>query len=323
MRWRRLLLSGGAALGAAAAYNAVVGREVEPLENLIGGEEGDFDWRGHRIAYTRRGKGPPLLLVHGIYAGAWSFEWRFNVDELVRRHTVYTIDLLGFGRSARPGLRYSARLYITLLADFAARVIGRPCTLVASSLSAAYAIVLGARDPGRFPALVLVEPTGLVRLNEPPGTGGDVSRVVIDAPVVGSALYNTLVSRRSIEHFLERVYADNALVTDDLVDVYYAAAHQPGARFAPSAFLSGHLNIDVRRAWRRVTQPTMLVWGEEAVENPVEDMRGFLVLQPRAEVAILDPAGDLPHDERADEFNELVAAFLARAGSTASPADAR
>src|SRR5687768_2415911 len=184
MRWRKALISGGAALGAAVTFNALIGKRVAPLENLIGGEEGWFHWRGHRIAYTRRGSGPPLLLVHSIQVAASSFEWRSNVDELARQHTVYTVDLIGFGLSSRPAIRYSARLYLALLADFAAQVIAAPTVIVASSLTAAYAIVLGARDPGRFPALVLIAPTGLVRLHESSSTAGDLARYTVDSPVL-------------------------------------------------------------------------------------------------------------------------------------------
>jgi pimeloyl-ACP methyl ester carboxylesterase len=312
MRWRKALISGGAALGAAATFNALIGRNVEPLANLIGGEEGWLDWRGHRIAYTRRGSGPPVLLVHSVHAAASSYEWRFNVDGLARHHTVYTIDLLGFGLSDRPAIRYSARLYLALLADFAAQVIAAPTVLIGSSLSAAYAIVLGARDPGRFPALVLITPTGLVRLHRGSSTTGDIARYAVDSPVLGTAVFNTMVSRRSLRAHLHRLYADDTVVTEELVEALYATAHQPGAKYAPSAFLSSHLNIDVRRALRRLLQPVLLVWGEQATEAPVEEVRGFRALRPEMDIAILDPAGDLPHDERPDAFDEIVNAFLAR-----------
>ena len=312
MRWRKALISGGAALGAAVTFNALIGKRVPPLENLIGGEEGWFHWRGHRIAYTRRGGGPPLLLVHSIHAAASSYEWRFNVDALARHHTVYTIDLLGFGLSDRPPIRYSARLYLALLADFAAQVIASPAVLVASSLTAAYAIVLGARDPGRFPALVLIQPTGLVRLHAPASTAGDVARYAVDSPVIGTAVFNAMVSRRSLRSHLQRLYVDDACVDDELIEALYTAAHQPGARYAPSAFLSSHLNLDVRRALRRLLQPVLLVWGEQATMTPSEDVRGFRAVRPDMDIAILDPAGDLPHDERPDEFNEIVNTFLAR-----------
>ncbi len=316
-------MAGGAAVGAAAVLNTLVSRGIEPLENLLGGDEGWFDWRGRRISYTRHGNGAglPLLLVHGIGAGNWSYEWRANVDALARAHPVYAIDLLGFGHSDRPNTRYSARLYMRLIDDFAREVIGAPCALIASSLSAAYAAALGARDPGRFPALVLIEPVGLMRLNDPPSTAGDVARALMGAPIIGTTVFNALVSERGLRLYFDRTFVDRDFVADDLIDAYYRSAHQPGARYAAAAFLSGHLNIDVRSAIRRLRQPGLLVWGEQApIESPVEDVRGFRALNPDFELAILDPAGLFPHIERAEEFNELVLAFLARATADIGPA---
>jgi pimeloyl-ACP methyl ester carboxylesterase len=319
MQWRKLLMGGGAALGAAAAYNAFACKDVTALPNPLGGDDGRFDWRGYSIAYTVHGSGSPVILVHSVHASAWSYEWRMNVEALARNHTVYALDLLGFGRSSRPATRYSAHLYIALLDDFAQQVVGAPCAVVASSLSAAYAIVLGARDPSSFPALILIQPTGLGRLDQRAGGGVEVTRVALDTPVLGTAVFHGMVSHRSIRLFLEASYADNDLVTDEMVEIYYQASHQPGAKYAPVAFMGQQLNIDVRNAVRRLTQPALLVWGEQAVMTPVEEIRPFLAVKRDFDVAILDPAGDLPHDERADEFNELASAFLAH-NLTSTPA---
>ena len=79
MRWQRVLLGGGAVLGAAATYNAVASRGARTLENLIGGDESWFSWRGHRVAFTRRGQGSPVLLVHAVHAAAWSYESFFGL----------------------------------------------------------------------------------------------------------------------------------------------------------------------------------------------------------------------------------------------------
>lgn len=314
MRWRRAVVAGGAAIGAAATYNAVAGRAAHPLENPVGGEEGWWKWRGRRLFYTRRGSGPPLLLIHSIHAAAWSYEWRRNVDALAEEYTVYTVDLLGFGRSDRPPLRYTGRLYYNLLDDFARQEVRAPCVLCASSLSGAYAAILGARDPGRYPALVLIEPAGLTRLNAPTDGYGEIARIAIDAPLVGTTLFNALVSRPSLRYYLRRVYADAARVTDEMVDAYFATAHQPGARYAPAAFISGQLNVDVRNAMRRLRQPLLLVWGEQAVEIPVEDAFRFRSVKPDLELAIIPAAAGLPHDERPEQFNEAVLGFLARHG---------
>lgn len=318
-RWRRILMSGGAVLGAAAAYNAFARKGVDELTNLIGGEEGGFDWRGRRISFTRRGKGPPILLVHGVHAAAWSYEWHDNVDYLARTNTVYTIDLLGFGRSDRPAIRYSARLYISLISDFVDQVIGDPCVLVGTTLSGAYAIVLGARDPQRFPAVALISPTGLVRLNQRSGILSEAGQLAVYAPVVGTAMFNALVSRRSIRHYLEKTYADDSIVTDELVEIYYWTSHQRGARHAPAAFISGHLNIDVRQALRRLSQPALLIWGEEGTAAPMEESRSFRTLKPDLEMALLSPAGDLPHDERPDDFNVILSTWLNRLSLFSAP----
>jgi len=318
-RWRKILLSGGAIVGAAAAYNAFARKGVDQLANLIGGEEGGFDWRGHRVSFTRRGSGPALLLVHGIHAAAWSYEWHDNADDLARGNTVYTIDLLGFGRSDRPAIRYSARLYISLISDFVHQVINEPCVLVATSLSGAYAIVLAARDPQRFPAIALIAPTGLVRLNKPAGVGGEVGRLAVETPVIGTAMFNGLVSKRSIRAWLEKTYADDTIVTDDLVDIYYWTAHQRGARHAPAALIAGQLNIDVRQALRRLTQPVLLVWGENGAATPVEEFRGFRAIKPDLELTVLSPAGDLPHDERPDDFNVILSTWLNRLSLSSGP----
>lgn len=305
-------MSGGAILGAAAAYNAFARKGVDELTNLIGGEEGGFDWRGRRISFTRRGEGPSVLLIHGIHSAAWSYEWHDNVDHLALTNTVYTLDLLGFGRSDRPAIRYSARLYISLISDFVDQVIGDPCVLVATSLSGAYAVVLGARDPQRFPAVALVAPAGLVRLNRAASIAGEAGQLAVDAPIVGTAMFNAIVSRRSIRNFLQKAYADDSIVTDELVEIYYWTSHQRGARHAPAAFLAGHLNIDVRQALRRLTQPSLLIWGEEGNTPAQEESRGLRTLKPDLETAILSPAGDIPHDERPDDFNVILSSWLNR-----------
>jgi pimeloyl-ACP methyl ester carboxylesterase len=252
------------------------------------------------------------VLIHGIHVASWSYEWRENVDALSQHYTVFTLDLLGFGRSDRPAIRYGPRLYTALLSDFARQVVGAPCTLVAAGLSATYAIELAAGDPGRFPALVLIAPAGVSRTGERPSVRGGAARQFLDAPVVGTAAFNAMVTRSAIERSLRDAFHRDALVTDALISTSYQTAHQPGARHAPAAYLAGQLNLDVRPALRRLTQPALLVWGVQAVSAPVEDSLAFRSLKPDLAVELLHPAGDLPHAEQPAQFNGVVLEFLGR-----------
>lgn len=311
MRWSRVFMAGGAALGAAALYNVLARRGVGGVSSTLGGDEEWFLWRGRRVFYTRMGEGPPVLLLHSIHAAASSYEWRHNLEPLAASNRVYALDLLGFGRSDRPNTRYTAQLYMRLIDDFARLVIGAPVVLVGSSLSGAYAITLGAQDPASYPGIVAIGPSGLSKLSEP-GRKVTPARVLAVAPVVGTSVFNALVSRRSLRHYLERVYRDDSRVTNAVIDAYYTTSHQPGAQHAPAAFLAGDLNVDVAPAVRRLRQPLLLIWGEQASQVPVEDAHRFRTLKRDVEMAIFDPSGDLPHDEQADGFNQLVGQFAER-----------
>ena len=318
MQWRKAAVVGGAvggaALGAAAAYNAATARGVEPLDNPFGGEFGEIQWRGHRIVYTRQGSGTPVLLVHGLHAGASSLEWRHTVPALVDRHTVITVDLLGFGRSDRPAARYTSALYQALLGDVLSRIVREPCAVVASSLSAAHLIALAARDPRQIAVLALIAPTGVAHLRDPEPSESATTRFLLDAPIIGNTIYNGLTSPTNMRHFLEAAYADDRLVTAAMVDGYVRAARQPGGRHAVAALMSGVLNVDVRAALRRVRQPTLLLWGNLARQNPVEHGHAFRVIKGNIEWTLIQEAGDFPHDERPDEVNAALRLFLERTG---------
>ena len=312
MQWRKAAVVGGAAIGAAALYTVTAEHRVQPLENPLGGEEGEILWRGHRIAFTRHGQGAPVLLVHGIYPGASSFEWRKTVPALVDRHTVITVDLLGFGRSDRPAVRYTPSLYQALISDVIARVAQGPSAVVASSLSAAHLIALAARDPRQIAVLALIAPTGVAHMREREADGG-AAPLLLDAPLVGNTVYNGLTSPASVRRQLESFYADDKRVTPALVDTYVRAARQPGGKRAVGALLRGELNLDVRAALRRVRQPALLLWGDLARNNPVDHAHAFRVIKRDFEWALIQEAGDLPQDERPDEVNAALRSFLERA----------
>lgn len=313
MAWEGLIVAGTAAVGVAAIYNERIRRRATLSAPLPpSGANRWYQWRGHRVAYTVRGAGSPVVLLHGIHAAASSFEWRETVPALAHRHTVFTIDLLGFGDSDRPRVRYSPALYLALITDFLAEVVSVPAAIVANSLSGAYAIAVAATTPERAAALVLVQPTGLTRFARNLGRIGDLIRLPIESPVIGTALCHALTSRRRIRRGLRRAFADPARVTDETVDAYYASAHQPGAKHAIAALLSFQLGLDIRGPWSRLTQPALLCWGSEPWRAPLKDLRAFRRARADVEGLVIADAGDLPHDERADDFNEMLTEFLVR-----------
>lgn len=285
------------------------------VSRLTGGEVHYYRWRGGDIAYNVAGEGMPLLMVHGIYAGASSFEFRKNFDALSERFRVYALDLLGCGLSEKPDLDYSPEDVTAQIEDFAREEIGRPAHLVASSLSAALAMPGLVKTPRVFKKLVFICPTGYRALDRPSGRLGDAVYGAFETPVIGDSLYHALASRRSIRFYLERTaYHDPGFVTDELVEEYYRASHGPGAKHLPAAFASGKLNFPVSGLWPRVPHRTMICWGQNARTMPVEGLKSFLSQNPRTAPRIFKDSALLPHDERSETFNREVTEFLTSKG---------
>jgi pimeloyl-ACP methyl ester carboxylesterase len=183
---------------------------------------------------------------------------------------------------------------------------------VASSLGAAYAVTVADRAPELVAALLLFCPTGLEALAEPPTAGQRAAGALLGLPILGSALFNLLVSRPSLRYFLaERTYADPALVTEALVDRYWCTGHQDGARHAPAAFVGGALNLSIRDTYPRLTQRVYVAWGRDAQITPVSHANLFIQLRRASHLKVFDRCGLLPHDERPEEFVAFLESLLA------------
>jgi pimeloyl-ACP methyl ester carboxylesterase len=59
-----------------------------------------FSWRGHAIFTRSDGAGEPLLLIHGFPTASW--DWHPLWAPLAARFRLITLDMLGFGFSAKP-----------------------------------------------------------------------------------------------------------------------------------------------------------------------------------------------------------------------------
>ncbi len=115
--------------------------------------EGDesyyWNWNGFKIFWSVKGKENinPMILLHGF--GASSKHWRNNSYYFAQKgYSVYSIDLIGFGNSAQPGIRDIGKLdngvWCDQVSDFIKQVI-RPKTskkiiLIGNSLGSLVAL---------------------------------------------------------------------------------------------------------------------------------------------------------------------------------------
>ncbi len=304
--WHIAALAVGGAVGTLALANQLSRIAVGSPPQALDGERRNFDWSLGTIAYTVKGQGEPLVLLHGIYAGASSYEFRKIFDRLARHFRVYACDLLGFGHSDRPKIIYTPAIYAQLIRDFLRQVVGgadQPVAVLASSLTAALTVRAASRSPGLFSRLILIEPTGIQNLpNEYEPPARRLLSMLLSSPLLGESIYNLICSRPSIRYMLQtRLYADPSMVSDDMVDVYYDMAHQPGGRYPIASFISGSLNTSIVAEYTRLRQPLMLCFGKDSRRTPQEDAYWFRSANPNAVLRVFD-CGSIPQDEVPDEF---------------------
>ena len=172
-----LILSAGAAtttalINKAVKLSAVSKHILESRVSLC------YRWRLGNIHYTKmadlngsqKGEGKPGLLVHDLSPASCSYEWHSVRRELAKNHTVYTIDLLGFGRSEKPNLTYTNYLYVQLLSDFIKSEIGHRTDIVATGAAASLAVMACGNSPELFDRLILVNPESLLSCSMVPGS---------------------------------------------------------------------------------------------------------------------------------------------------------
>lgn len=290
-----------------------------PLPPAVSGDRRVIDGRAGKLSYYVAGEGRPLLLVHSINAAGSAFEVRTIFEHQRMRRRVYAVDLPGFGFSDRSQRPYDVRLYVAAIHDMldliAADVGSKPVDALAVSLASEFLARAATERPDRLRSLTLVTPTGFSRayqtLRGPEGASREVPGLYgfFTFPLWSQGFYDLLVSRRSIRYFLEKTFGSKH-IDEELLEYDYRTTHQPGAKNAPYAFVSGRLfSKDIRAVYERLTLP---VWMPHGTRGDFQDFSaaGWTSSRPNWTVQPFD-TGALPHLERPQEFMMAFERFLA------------
>jgi pimeloyl-ACP methyl ester carboxylesterase len=276
----------------------------------------------HAVQAGAGGPGPALLLVHGF--GASTDHWRHNIPVLARSHEVHALDLLGFGRSAKPaGLPYGGALWRDQLCAYVAERIGRPTVLVGNSLGGYAALAAGAALGSGCAGVVLLNAAGPFREEQQPATEswGAIARRTVGAallrsPVLQRLLFENLRRPSTIRRTLEQVYVDRRNVDDALVEAIRRPSLDPGAFGVFRTVFDIPSGEPLDGLFEQLQAPLLLLWGRRDPWIDAENrMRRFRSKVPPGTHDVVLEAGHCPHDEVPDQVNrELLDWLAARPG---------
>ena len=267
----------------------------------------------YQTYYERRGwpGRQPVLMIHGIGGGSSLFQYRKNTAAIaLQGYDVYALDLLGFGRSSRPALRYTQELHVAQIEAFLAEVIRRPTVIVANGLSAAYSVRLAAERPDLVAGLVLVAPTGYESLAREQ-TEARIRAFERISGVPGETLYQVLLADNIQDIFLLDAYAGEGSLTPEVKAEFDQQLRVENAKWVILSFITGNLDQDVSNLWPGLEQPAVILWGEDATQTPISEAEPFLAARPEVDLIVFEGVKLLPNEDTPERFNKAVLSFLA------------
>lgn len=292
--------------------NKLIAATAQLKEMLDTSAKNFFKWRFGNIYYTKRGKGSPILLIHDTLPGASGYEWNNIEKELSAEHTVYTIDLLGCGRSEKPGITYTNFVYVQMICDFIKKIIGEKVDVIASGFSGSFVTMACHNEKELFNKIMLVNPPSLAKLNQMPTKRNKLLKIFLGIPVFGTLVYHMAVSHESVSNlFIEKMYFNPFHVGDDVMDAYYEAAHKGGcyAKNFYSSMISKYMNINISHALKSLDNCIYIVEGESET-NGNAILKEYETANPAIEAAIVKGTKHLPHLENPECFLEQVGIFF-------------
>src|ERR1051326_400677 len=264
---------------------------------------------GLTLHYVMEGRGPAVVLVHGL--GGFAESWRHNIPVLARVATVIAVDLPGFGLSSKPPARYRLADSARALHGFIqAMGLGR-VAVVGHSLGAAVGLTYALTHPARVERLALLG--ALV-----PGSG---YRPSLPYRVAATHVLGELLAlcgcapfyRAALARCFHTPVADEV---DFLVRESYAVRTSPEAKAAYLATLRDIRRdfvdhaADYRRALTSLDAPVLLIHGQQDRVVAAAPCRDAGEALPRARVRWIEACGHFPQIEHADVVNGWLTEFV-------------
>ncbi|MGD9798638.1 MAG: alpha/beta fold hydrolase [Acidimicrobiia bacterium] len=262
------------------------------------------DWTLH---YQEAGHGHPVLLLHGSGAGAtgWS-NFSGNIETLAKQFHVYAVDMPGWGRSDAATVDRLDHVEAAL--QFLDAVGVDKAAFVGNSMGGATSMRFATEHPDRISHLITMgPPTPGPRLFSPGDGPSEGLKVLVQAyrdpspETMGKLIEIMVYDKHFATPELLKTRSDAALARPEHLQNYLDGLPK-GAPIPKWVSLE---------ALPEVTVPTLLIHGRDDRVVPYEHSLTLLTLIPHSRLVILNRCGHWAMIEHPDEFNRLVADFVA------------
>lgn len=240
-------------------------------KGLLNKEEGKYySFKYGNVFYKVSGEGKPVLLIHDINECSSGMEWFYLEKKLSKTNKVYTIDLLGCGRSDKPKLSYNNFLYVQLISEFIRDVIGEPADIIATGKSVSPVIMATKLREESVDRLIFINPADLEQLAEIPDQISKIKKAVLTCPIIGTFIYHMLHTKDAIFNtFINEYYDDPNADFSEISAYYHESAHRDrsGSKYLYASILGGTLNMNINHGLKVLDKDIIIISGDSYYES--------------------------------------------------------
>lgn len=263
---------------------------------------------GMRIHYQEFGDlaAPPVILIHGYTASLYS--WHRSAPRIAEAgFRVIAVDLVGSGYSDKPRhFEYTIDAQARMITRLMDRLGIGQASVVGCSYGGAIAATIALDSPERIDKLLLVAAVinddlkshPILRLASVPGVGEIVTPFLADSrALMRWRMSGTLAP------------ANHHMINAERINAILRPLHAADGHHSLLATSRNWHADRITRDAHHISQPTLIVWGEEDSVIPTRDGYALRDLIPGSRLIVIKNCGHVPQEERAELFSKLVAEF--------------
>lgn len=252
---------------------------------------------------------PPLLFIHGY--GGMLEHWDLNIPAFSDTHRIYAMDLLGFGGSSKPNIRYSLELFAAQIGAFIAHCKLDEPVIIGHSMGGASGLYFAHHVPEAVRALVMANPSGLFADTMDPMAKAFFG--LIASPMVGELMFAAFANPIGVSQSLMPTYYNQKKVDLKLINQFTRPLHDKGAAWSylspsrrPDDFTLEHLPKPCN-----YNKKAFLIWGaQDTALPPHKIIPEFQETLPQAGAYIIPKAGHCIHHDAHEAFNRRLRHIL-------------
>ena len=250
--------------------------------------------------YEMHGQGNPLVMIMGLRRNTeW---WYHQIPHLSKHFKVISFDNRGAGRSDKPDMAYSIRLFADDTAELMESLAVESAHILGVSMGGYIAQELAINYPAKVRSLLL----GCT------GCGGERAVLMSEERMkkftANKGLSPEEILRKDMDlYFSHRYIRENPEAVKKFVEISMRYYQPPEAFFRQ---FDACLKHDTAERLKTISAPTLILSGDDDPLVPPENSRILKELMPKADLVFFEGCRHCFFMEEADRFNDMALSFF-------------